>query len=435
MHRLIIASVGYAAAFHFAYVVFLYPVFEYAHFYYFPPSLPLLILTYALAIAPVVGLRESTLPAFCGAALVFVICYVPAQLTLLFTWQRETEELVIVQAALAASMAILFRAALLGHDRTAVRRSEAGLVPVVTILTGASILALLVSYGSYMRLVSFEDVYELRFESNEAERGALTDYLVSWLSYCFLPFYMARGIVRKSWVEGSIAAIVGLLIYAATGSKAAVLTPAIVIALSILFGVGGAFLFRLLCVLTVVVVLVAALLPNDPPLLWIKSILLLRVLGTGGWTMSHYYEYFSNNGFTYYTHIGAVNALTGAYPYDYALGQLIGLEYSGSAEANFNGNFWASDAFAALGVLGIPIVTIALALVFSWINRIASAYSARFVFLWLSGFWLALLNVPLSTALLSGGGLVTIGLLWLLNRDWGRRFAGVWLKGRSQTSR
>ena len=101
MHRLIIVSVGYATAFHFAYVVFLYPVFEYAHFYYFPPSLPLLILTYSLAIAPVVGLRESTLPAFCGAALVFVICYVPAQLTLLFTWQRETEELVIVQAALA----------------------------------------------------------------------------------------------------------------------------------------------------------------------------------------------------------------------------------------------------------------------------------------------------------------------------------------------
>ena len=151
--------------------------------------------------------------------------------------------------------------------------------------------------------------------------------------------------------------------------------------------------------------------------------------------MSHYYEYFSNNGFTYYSHIGAVNALTGAYPYDYALGQLIGLEYSGSAEANFNGNFWASDGFAALGVLGVPVVTIALAFVFIWINRIASAYSARFVFLWLSGFWLALLNVPLSTALLSGGGLVTIGLLWLFDRDWRRRLVGVWLKGRAPTSR
>ena len=247
MHRLILASVGYAAAFHFAYVVFLYSVFEYAHFYYFPPSLPLLFLTYSLAIAPVVGLRESTLPAFYGAALVFVICYVPAQLTLLFTWQRETEEFVIVQAALAASMAILFRAALLGHDRTAVRRSEAGLVPMVTVLTGASILALFLTYGSYMRLVSFEDVYELRFESNEAERGALTDYMVSWLSYCFLPFYMARGIVRKSWVEGGIAALVGVLIYAATGSKAAILTPAVVVALNIVLGGGGAFLFRLLC--------------------------------------------------------------------------------------------------------------------------------------------------------------------------------------------
>jgi hypothetical protein len=91
---------------------------------------------------------------------------------------------------------------------------------------------------------------------------------------------------------------------------------------------------------------------------------------------------------------------------------LIGLEYSGSELANFNANFWASDAFAALGLAGVPLATGAMCAVFYLINKISRGFSPRFVALWLTGFWLAVLNVPLSTAVLSGGGALTMLLLW-----------------------
>ena len=189
--------------------------------------------------------------------------------------------------------------------------------------------------------------------------------------------------------------------------------PLMIYGLFLLIGSGKNFLLRLLSVMTVVVLLVTALTPDDGVLMWVKSILLVRVLGAGGWTISTYYDYFSNNGFTFYTHIGPINALTSAYPYgEYSLGQTIGLYYSGSSDVNYNANFWASDGFAAMGVLGIPVVTAVMVAVFYAINRIASGYSPRFVELWLSGFWLALLNVPLTTALLSGGGGLTLFLLW-----------------------
>jgi len=139
----------------------------------------------------------------------------------------------------------------------------------------------------------------------------------------------------------------------------------------------------------------------------------MRTLATGGWTVSLYYEYFTANGYTYFSHIRIVDFFTHWYPYGgRSLGQIIGLEYSGSDLANFNANFWASDGFAAWGLWGIPVVTSALAAFFVLLNRIASYYETRFVALWMTGFWLALLNLPLSTAILSGGGGLVVLFLW-----------------------
>lgn len=414
MFRLPLAALAYGGVFHYAYVAYINPTFEYAHYLYFAPSLAALLFTYLLVAAPVVAYRPSTAPAAYGAALIFALCYVPAQLSLLFIWQRPFGEVALVQACVAASMAILLRASALGRGSAIVPvRSERRLVPILGIVTVISLLVLVITYHEHMRLVSFEDVYDLRLESSEIQRGILADYLLSWLSYCFLPFYFARGVLRRSSADIVFGLLGCVLIYAATGSKAAILMPAIIVVLNLLYGSGKDFLLRLVVVLTVSIMLIIELLPDEGLLLWVKSILMLRVLGTGGWTMATYYDYFSANGFTFYSHIGPVNALTGAYPYGkYSLGQLIGLHYSGSEQANFNANFWASDGFAALGLAGVPIVTVALCAVFFAINRITRGYSTRFVVLWLAGFWLALLNVPLTTALLSGGGGMILLLLW-----------------------
>ena len=410
--RLAVITLIYGAMFHYAYVAYIHPSFEYAHYYYIATSSAQLLLTYLLVTAPVVAYRSSTAPATCGAALIFVVCYVPAQLMLLFNLERSPAELALVQGSLAASMAMLLWASSIGGRAGAPIWPVDRLSVILNFLTVVSIGALVLNYYKYMRLVSFEDVYDLRFESS-IEQSVVANYLISWLAYCFLPFYFARGLLRKRWGDIGIGLIGSLLIYSATGAKAAILMLPIVCCLNVLMGSGRNFLLRLMIAMTVVIFLVIALIPDEGILMWIKSILMVRVLGTGGWTIATYYEYFSTHSFTFFTHIGPINALTGAYPYgEYSLGQTIGLNYTGSSQANFNANFWASDGFAALGVLGIPVVTVAMTGVFYAINRIASGCPPRFVALWLTGFWLAVMNVPLTTALLSGGGGLTMLLLW-----------------------
>lgn len=412
------ATLLYSLAFHYAYVVYVNPAFAYAHYDYFEPPLPSLLLTYVLILAPLVLYKDAVVPASHGAALIFGLCYVPAQLMLLFTWQSSYAELQVVQLSLAGSMAIFVWISRFGGE-TLQRpwQSSRRLAPIVGFLSIAALLVLVLVYRDHMRLVSFAEIYDLRSETSEVETGAAIDYPVLWLSYCFLPFFFARGIMKRSMVDIGWGLLGCVLVYASNGAKAAILMPFIIFGIYVLLGSGRQFLLKLMLSLAVGVILVIVLLPDEGVLVWVKSILFVRVLGTGGWTLATYYDYFSTHGYTFYTHIGPVNALTDAYPYgELSLGQLIGLEYSGSLEANFNANFWASDAFAALGVAGVPIVTVAVAAVLYGINRTSRGYSPKFVTLWLSGFWLAMLNVPLTTALLSGGGALTMLLLWSVRK-------------------
>lgn len=423
MFKVPIAAVAFGLAFHFAYVEYLNPLFEYASFFYYAPGPLPLLLAYVLIAAPGFAYRPSTAPASYGAALIFVLVYVPVQLMLLFMLDYPKLEIAGVQVSLAASMAVLLYAAPMGHRvHSAPARAGKRLSTTLAALTSISMVVLVVSYHEYMRLVSFADIYDLRFEANAIERSAAANYLISWLSYCFLPFYFARGIVRRSPTDLAWSMFGCLLIYMATGAKMAILTPAIMYGIHRLIGSTRDFLFRLLATMTVAVVCVVEFLPDDGVLFWVKSLLMLRILGTSGWNVAAYYDFFSNHGYTFYSHIGPINALTNAYPYgSLGLGQVVGVYYTGSELDNFNANFWASDAFAAIGVAGVPIITAGVALTFYVINRAANGYSSHFVTLWLTGFWLALLNLPLSTSLLSGGGGLTVLFLWLARRDKRRR--------------
>jgi hypothetical protein len=165
-------------------------------------------------------------------------------------------------------------------------------------------------------------------------------------------------------------------------------------------------------------VAVVIILPNDGIGMWAKSILLNRLMASNGWVASKYLEYFTPERYTFYTHISPINKIFGGYPFEgLSLGQVIGIEYSGTILANHNASFWASDGFAALGPAGVLVITPFVVCLFYVINRIMSRLNSRFAVVWMSGFIIALLNVPLTTALLSGGGGVILFQAWLLTRN------------------
>lgn len=417
-----LAAVLYGAAYHYAYVSFVNPEYEYAHLLYVEPSNFSLLLSYLLIAIPLAVFRPSPAVASYGAMIIYAICYVPAQLILLFNWERSAGELVVLQTSVAASMTVLLATCTWGADKQqafepAVSAEPVHISPFLSVSVGAltviATILLIYFYGPYMRIVALDDIYDLRFESGQVDYGAMVNYTVSWLSYCSLPFYYARGILKRNPIDIAIGLMISLLLYAAAGSKTAIFMVICIYGVHLLYGSREKFFLRLLLALFAGT-LVVALMPDDEfgPLRWIKAMVLIRLLGIGGWNMSLYYDFFPDNGFTYYTHIGPINALFGGYPYgNLTLGQVIGYQYYGTEETNANAGFWASDAIAAVGVYGIPIVTMALCSVWYALNRSVRGFSARFACLWLCGFWQGLLNAPLTTALLSGGGILVMVLV------------------------
>lgn len=409
-----------AAAYHLAYVLFLHAVFGYADFRYEPTAGVYLLWTYFVAVLPIVAARKSNSASAVGAALLYVMSYAPIQLTLTFIWAEKTLELVLVQAVMALSMVALFRSSttdqlapvtMATNYTTFVRHSP--ITITIYLMTCIGLLLVIIEYQSVMRLTSFEDVYDLRSDSGKVAAWTVTHYLAMWLTYIIGPFYIARAIFYARKFDWIIGALSLLVIYLAFGSKIALLTPLFMLVMKYIDNGRDEFAPRLLAAAGIFVVFISLAVPDDGILRWINSIFLLRVFGSNGWVGAVYYEYFSSHAFTFYTHIGPINAIFSTYPYgENSLGQVIAQHYF-SNEANFNAGFWASDGFAAMGIAGVLIVTLFLGAFMRVLDRLAIHYPMQFINLWLLGFWMGLMNAPFTTALLSGGGLLIVLFLWM----------------------
>lgn len=418
MIKTLLLACAYACAVHYAYLGYIYPTFEYAHYTYLEPSWPALLSTYALSVLVTLACRENERPAQAAAGLIYVLSYVPAQLILLFTVERTYDALLPAQLALALSMGAIFLAASAGPSPSSSQLvSLSRLDRTLGAITIAIILLIVATHHEHMRFVSFEDVYDLRADATAVPQNALMGYLSSWLSYCFISYFFARGLTTRRMMHVVLGLLGCLVLYMTTGAKASLLLLPMTAGVLLLWQRGGGFIDRTMLAVIATILGLTLLLPNDGASMWIKSIVLVRVIGTTGWTASRYLEYFDAHDYTYYTHIGPVGAIFGGYPYgEYSLGQIIGIEYSGNPEANFNASFWASDGFAALGIPGILVATIAVMATLYAINRLTSIFPSRFTVAWITGFLVAMLNVPFTTAILSGGGGIILFTAWLISR-------------------
>jgi hypothetical protein len=418
MFRNLIFASLYVAAVHFAYVTYVNPTFEYAHYSYIPPELANLIATYALTWLVVLAHRDTAHPSQAAAGLIYTLCYVPSQLSLLFTINQPYVFILPAQLALAISMTFIFAAARAGPlpyrgEAFQFKEFDRGL----GLITVGTIILIIIVNWNHMRFVSFEDVYDLRAESTAGPQNVSLGYLASWVSYCFISYFFARGIIHRKWLHLCIGMIGSIVLYMATGSKASLLLLPMTIGIVALWRSGPGFLFRTMFGLVILIFILTKLVPDEGTAIWAKSIILLRIIGSSGWVVSKYFEYYGSHDYTYYTHVGPINSIFGGYPYgQYSLGQIIGIEYSGSSEANFNASFWASDGFAAFGITGVLIITIPVAILMYIINRLTVVFQNRFTVAWNTGFFIAILNVPFSTALLSGGGVIILLLAWHAKR-------------------
>src|SRR4029079_15894664 len=122
-----------------------------------------------------------------------------------------------------------------------------------------------------------------------------------------------------------------------------------------------------------------------------------------------YFDFFSNNPETHYSHIKGVNWFV-HYPYANTPGIEVGSFYSGDPTLDSTAHFWAADGLAAWGLAGVLLISVLCALVFWLLDSAAQRQNPRLATLVVCYVAFNLSNISIFTSLLSCG----LGLLILL---------------------
>jgi hypothetical protein len=299
--------------------------------------------------------------------------------------------------------------------RSAVRHPHPLVVPVLVLLFAVTLAYLVFRYRHIMSFASLDTLYEQR------ERGAadtLVDgYIQTYSQYVLSTGLVAFGLVRRNLLligAGIVGSVTNFMI---TAEKAGFIYPLIIIAMYAMIRARRRF-FRSVhfMALSLAGILYAALKVYKGAFaaefaLWYVGIRTMMVPGS---FILHYLDFFSQRGFTLFSHIRGLNLLIGV-PEQYSndsrwpgIGLIIGEDYFGLDDLNANANFIASDGAASLGLLGIPISIVAFGLLLKAFDKVSQGTGSVSLLLLLP-IGLTLTNGSLFTILTSFGG-----IFWLM---------------------
>lgn len=256
------------------------------------------------------------------------------------------------------------------------------------------------------RLVAIEDIYQFR---DKLGSPAILNYLTGITSSSLLPFCFAGFIVRRSWWGAGAALLLLLLLYPITLSKLALFTPLWLVAIlliSRLFEARIAVILSLAGPLLAVLILVVLFQAKAALLL---SIVNHRMVAIPSIAMDIYNDFFSRHDLTYFCQISFLKRLV-ACPYSEPLSVVMSQTYG---MGNFNASLFATEGIASVGLWFAPVSVFVCGLVIALGNRLSAGLPPSFILV--SGAILPhiLLNVPLTTTLLTHGAAILF-LLWYL---------------------
>lgn len=428
----VVATLLYAGGYHFAYATYLNPIFEYAYYRLANRTWPEWIFTYLLALLPALWQRGSG-AVYAGVSLIYLLLYVPALITMCAMWEGSFASYALVALSLFIGQfiiqtAIPVRTAWSAGSQLLFRARVRNTVFALAVV---SAVVFIFENRAHMQFVDFQDVYDLRFASRDSG-SVLSGYLSMWLLGVCIPYFLALAVTSRSLVWGLFAVGCSVVLYMGNGAKSALLMPVQGLIVGWIASRNKNTTAALAGWLAPCVCLLA-LIESE----WLgipKSLVLMRLLSTGGWTMTTYYEFFSTHGFTHYTSVGPVGALFGR-AYDREPGQLIGWEYFSSDDANFNANFWATDGIAALGVPGVILASLLMALVLRAFFDASKGLEQRGAAILFAGLWLSVLNGSIFTSMLSGGGFLLLALIWFAKMGIRKRGASATTLGEARAVR
>jgi hypothetical protein len=260
------------------------------------------------------------------------------------------------------------------------------------------------AYFSF-RIVSLDVMYE--FREKVAIPTAL-NYLLTTVSSTLLPFAFAAFVARKAWGWAVACLVLLCFFYPITLSKIGLLTPPWLVIMLLLSRLVEARTAAIMSVLAPMLIGLTPLL-LDVPSKFLFYTINWRLVAIPSVAMDIYNHFFAHHDLTYFCQISVLKKVMHC-PYQQQLSLVMEQEYH---LGNFNASLFATEGIASVGALWAPVAAFACGLVFAVGNRLSAGLPAGLVLV--SGAIVAqvLLNVSLSTVMVTHGGALLF-LLWYL---------------------
>jgi len=288
------------------------------------------------------------------------------------------------------------------------------LLSATTILMGAS-------HG--FKLVGFEQIYKYRAE---LDYPTYLNYLIGITSNALLPFAFACFAGRRDIWRASATILLLLMFYPITQSKLALLTPfwlLAILALSSWLNFKLTVALSLLVPISIGLLLIALfemeILPYSMTFPFF-GLVNFRMIAIPSLAMDYYNTFFFSHPVTHFCQIRLLKPLVDC-PYREQLATVIYNAFGIGGQ--FNASLFATEGIASVGALFAPLTAFAAGLVIAMGNRLSAGLQPQFILISTAVLVQALLNVPLTTVLLSHGASLLFVLWYITPRDAFRRAA------------
>ena len=272
------------------------------------------------------------------------------------------------------------------------------------LLLGIATIAIGAAYN--FRLVGLGEMYEYR-----ARLGAPTsvNYLVTMVSSALLPFALAGFMAtRAHWRAVAVLALL-LFFYPITLNKTTLFAPLWLVgllALSRFFETRVTVILSLLVPVLAGLVLIALFGSHAAPYF---STVNFRMVAIPSVAIDVYNDFFSRHDLTYFCQISPLKRIMQC-PNQDPLSVVMQGNYR---LGYFNASLFATEGIASLGVWLAPFAVFACGLVIALGNRLSAGLPPSFILISGAMLPVALLNVPLSTVLVTHGAALLF-LLWYI---------------------
>jgi len=256
------------------------------------------------------------------------------------------------------------------------------------------------------RFVALAEIYNYR---EKFDNPALLNYLVSIVSGVMLPFAFAAFVARQARWRAAAVLVLLLFFYPITLTKISLFTP---VWLVVMLALSRTFDARMTVILTLLAPILgglALIIPFGSYGALYFSVVNFRMVAVPSIAMDVYNDFFSRHDLTYFCQISVLKRIMHC-PYQEQLSIVMKNAYELGA---FNASLFSTEGIASVGPVFAPASALVCGLVVAFANRLSSGLPPGFILISSSVLPQILLNVPLSTTLLTHGAAVLF-LLWYI---------------------